>query len=105
MAWIRFFLERDPDRIYVAPWVAEVLSFADAPAAPPLYERLVKDDCEVVRHVDAVILVGGTISSGMANEAATAWAWGLPVIDWSRYATPEDVPPDMIPALPEGVML
>lgn len=100
--WIRWFHERHPEVIVVAPWVAEVLAFADSkpdaagPCAtcPGNFERVIPDDEEIVRHLDGVVMVGGRVSPGMARERDAALAAGLCVINMTHYVRPEDVEPD-----------
>lgn len=94
--WTKWFVEQDPTRIYIAPWVAEVLGFLDTEVAPEFYQRVLDDDCEVVRRLDGVVGVGfggtGGWSRGMAQERATARAVNLDVLDMTWFAEPADVP-------------
>lgn len=98
IAWIHWLTLKDPDAIYVAPWVAEVLAFARENNDPAFYERVLKDDQVVVQHLDGLLLVGGTISNGMQKELDAALEYGMPVVDWSDYATPTDVPEGWTPS-------
>lgn len=97
IAWIHWLTLNDPSRVYVAPWVAEVLAFARENAAPEFYARVLADDQDVVRHLDGVLMVGGKVSRGMALESDAARERSLPIIDWSRYSTPEEVPSGLTP--------
>ena len=97
IAWIKWLTLNDPSRVYVAPWVAEVLAFADENADPSFYARVLADDQDVVRHLDGVLLVGGAVSRGMALERDAAVERGLTIIDWTQYAAPGDVPEGVTP--------
>jgi hypothetical protein len=97
IAWIKWLTINDPSRVYVSPWVAEVLAFARENADKAFYQRVLADDCEVVRHLDGILCVGGTISTGMALELDAAIEAGKKVVDWHCYATPDDVPEGFIP--------
>lgn len=90
--WVKWLTEHDPTRVYIAPWVAEVLAFPSA--TPEVYERALQDDEEVIAHLDGIIMVGGKVSSGMKREWDRAMREHLYGVDMSRYATPEDVPAD-----------
>ncbi len=90
--WIRWLTLNHPQRIYVAPWVAEVLAFSGEDIDAAFYDRVLTDDEEVVRRLDGILLVGGTLSVGMARELDSALEAGKKVVDWHEYATPRDVP-------------
>lgn len=91
-AWIRWLTLNEPSRVYVAPWVAEVRAFAAENNLPTFYDRVLADDQDVVRHLDGILLVGGTISKGMQLELDAAVAKELLVVDWSEFAAPADLP-------------
>ena len=97
--WLRFLFHHDPDRVYVAPWIAEVEAFAETGFSenPDIVTKALADDVEVVRHCDGIILVGGRVSSGMQIERDAADGAGKKVIDWSAYRTPLDVPLELKP--------
>jgi hypothetical protein len=86
IAWIQWLTIACPERVYIAPWVAEVTAFFGQDVDQAFYDRVLADDCDVVRKLDGVLLVGGRISKGMALEAAAAEAAGKPVHDvsWAR---------------------
>lgn len=90
--WIHWLTLQHPDKVFVAPWVAEVLAFANENADPSFYARVLADDQDVVRHLDGILLVGGRVSTGMQLELDAALAAGKKVVDWSQYETPEQVP-------------
>jgi hypothetical protein len=106
IAWIHWLTLADPDRIYVAPWVAEVLAFKSdiGKLDKSFYDRVLADDQEVVRHLDGVLLVGGAISYGMSLELDAAIAAGKKVIDWHMFKVPEDVPQGLLPSDPPSVV-
>lgn len=90
--WVRWLIEADPTRVYVAPWVAEVEAWGDREVPSGFYDRVLADDCEVVRRLDGLVAVGGRWSTGMMREAECARANDIPVADWTRYELPGDVP-------------
>lgn len=98
LGWVRWLTKVDPSRVYVAPWVAEVLAFVDeGDIDPAFYDRVLGDDEDVVRHLDGVLICGGrtrpngTLQSvGMTREvAANAMAGGV-LFDLSNYETWEE---------------
>lgn len=104
IAWLRWLTQADPTRIYIAPWVGEVLAHLDLDPIPAdFYDRVLSDDEEVVRRLDGILLTGvgdedstyrrpnGFLkSSGMTREVAAAALCGGLVIDMSNYATVAD---------------
>ena len=90
--WIKWFTEHDPSRVYVAPWVAEVLAFPVA--SLEVYERALQGDEDVIAHLDGLVMVGGKVSDGMRREWVHAMKNEKYGVDMSRFATPEDVPED-----------
>jgi hypothetical protein len=92
--WVKWFVLRDPSRVYVAPWVAEVLGFANEPLEPEFYQRVLDDDCEVISALHGLVGVAGKWSCGMLQERATARARNEPVLDMTKYLEPTDVPDD-----------
>lgn len=90
--WVKWFVLKDPSRVYIAPWVAEVMGFADEQLKPEFYQRILDDDCEVVRALHGLVGVAGKWSPGMLQERATAKARNCPVLDLTNFLEPEDVP-------------
>lgn len=88
--WIKWFTLNDPTRVYIAPWVAEVLAFPDVTEA--VWQRALNDDEAVVRHLDGIIMVGGKVSRGMQREWDCAKEHHKYLTDLSQYATPSDLP-------------
>ena len=80
--WYTFLSEVWPDVALNANWMIEVEvrrheQEQDAPARVLGLRR----DAAVVRRMDAVVLVGGTISTGMRCEIEAAESAGIPIID------------------------
>lgn len=91
-AWIQALTLADSTRLYLAPWVAEVLGF-DAigePITPEFYQRVLDDDCEVVATCQGLLAVGGAWSSGMIQERAVARIVGIPILDLTKFREPSD---------------
>lgn len=102
LKWLRWLTEVDPTRIYIAPWVGEVLAHLDLDPIPAdFYDRVLSDDEEIVARLDGILLTGiGTEgpylrsngfmkSSGMTREVAAAVLSGGSVYDMRHFATAE----------------
>lgn len=84
LSWLRFLTEVDPTRVYIAPWVAEVLAHLNMTIKPEFYDRVISDDEDVVRHLDGVVVLNADpsksllkTSTGMSREVmANAFAGG-----------------------------
>lgn len=105
IGWINWLTLNDPSRVYVAPWVAEVLAFKNDPlvvqdnqATKEFYDRVLADDVEVVKRLDGILLVGGRVSEGMRRERDLGGA-GKTIQDWSYARTPADLKAEHIAAL------
>lgn len=98
VAWIKWLTNNDPSRVYIAPWVAEVLAFQGEIVDEDFYARVLADDVTVLRKLDGILLVGGHISRGMGIEVDGARD-GMTVQDWSYARTPDDLHPDHLDAL------
>jgi hypothetical protein len=99
-AWLRWLFAHDPDRAYIAPWVAEVEGWIEAGQAedPAIVEKALGDDEAVVAHCDGIIMVGGFgVTSGMARERTVNKAHGHRECDWTAYRTPTDLPEGATP--------
>lgn len=92
--WVKWFVNEDSTRIYIAPWVAEVLSFVDEELAPGFYQRVLDDDVEVVFRLDGLVGVGGKWSGGMLQERVVPYVQRRPLLDMTRFLEPTDVPAD-----------
>lgn len=92
--WVKWLTEHDPTRVYIAPWVAEVLAYPVA--SPEVYERALQGDEAVIAHLDGIIMVGDPAhrSTGIERERTKAMKTHKYVVDMRRYLTPEDVEPD-----------
>lgn len=102
LKWLRFLTDVDPTRIYIAPWVGEVMAHLDQDPIPAdFYDRVLSDDEEVVSRLDGILLTGiGTEgpylrpngfmkSSGMTREVAASVLSGGRVYDMRHFATAE----------------
>lgn len=96
--WIRWLTLNDPSRVYIAPWVAEVQAFMGDVVEPGFYDRVLRDDVTVVRKLDGILMVGGTISRGMGIER-DGMREGMTLQDWSYARTPADLKQEHIDAL------
>lgn len=87
--WLRWFFLNDPERVYIAPWVAEVEAMMELgfEERPDIVEKALADDVEVVKRCTGVVMVGGRITTGMAIERDAA----AKVRDLSKYVTPADL--------------
>lgn len=88
-AWVRWLTLHDPTRIYVAPWVAEVLAFEDD-FPPGGKAGVLGADLAVLRRFDGIILTGGRISEGMGIEDEVGRTLPQGSTDLSMYETPWD---------------
>lgn len=98
VAWIKWLTLHDPSRIYIAPWVAEVLSFEGEIVDEAFYARVLADDVTVLRKLNGILMVGGHISRGMGIER-DGMAPGQTLQDWSYARTPADLKQEHIDAL------
>ncbi len=93
LKWLRWLTEVDPSRIYIAPWVGEVLAHLDLDPIPAdFYDRVLSDDEEVVRRLDGILLVGDRMSNGMQREWAAAKIAGKKVYDMVGLVHPPPSP-------------
>lgn len=97
LQWVRWLTANEPTRVYIAPWIAEVLAHLDVPNIVPgseMWEKVLSNDEQVVDRCDGILLVGGRISVGMARERDRAMAAksGKSVTDLSQYRSPNDLP-------------
>ena len=103
LEWLRWLTQVDPSRIYIAPWVGEVLAhLALDPIPADFYDRVLSDDEEVVQRLDGILLTGVGMSgpyrrpngllksSGMTREVAAAALAGGKVFDMSMFPTAKD---------------
>lgn len=98
-AWLRYFFRRLPDTAVIAPWMGEVEAWEESGHAtdPDIMTKALDDDCEVVTRCDAIVLVGGKISTGMAMERAAALGnREVAIVDLTEWTYP---PGDDDPAI------
>jgi hypothetical protein len=108
LQWLKWLTKVDPSRIYIAPWVGEVLAHLDQDPIPAdFYDRVLSDDEEVVARLDGILLTGiGTNgpylrpngfmrSSGMTREVAASVLSGGTVYDMRHFATAEEAAADL----------
>lgn len=91
LKWLRWLTEADPSRIYIAPWVGEVLAHLDLDPIPAdFYDRVLSDDEEVVRRCDGILLTGGRMSTGMKREHSAAVQAHKNIYDLVCFGTAAD---------------
>lgn len=90
-AFVEVLTELDPTRIYIAPWVAEVLAFNDKNMTDAFYQRVLDDDCDVVCRLDGIIGTGGFWSGGMKQERQAARVTGRGIADATTFRTAEEM--------------
>lgn len=83
--WLRFLRARFPDVAIIAPWITAIDAGEDD-SDPAQRERGLLDCEATVERCDAIVLVGGRVSSGMQREAVVAKL----VHDWTGLG---DEPP------------
>lgn len=87
LAWLRFCHAALPHLDVRAPWVADVLAYADLQEAGPEREAGLARDCRDLETFDGIIIVGGEAtarSSGVARERATVERLGRRIVDWTH---------------------
>lgn len=77
--WMAWLTAADDGCAFVAPWITAVEILRDDVAEDRA--RGMRDNMVSLRRCDALVLVGGRISPGMALERAEAEVYGLTVID------------------------
>lgn len=76
--WTRWLTEVDETRVYVAPWLGQVLSYIGREVTEDAYDRFLADDALVVQRCDGLLVCGGELSAGVVVErAANAAADGV----------------------------
>lgn len=103
LKWLRWLTEVDPTRIYIAPWVGEVMAHLDQDPIPAdFYDRVLSDDEEIVARLDGILLTGIGLdgpyyrpngfmkSTGMTREVAAAALSGGSIYDMRSFATVEN---------------
>ncbi|MBA2718917.1 MAG: hypothetical protein H0U52_06720 [Chloroflexi bacterium] len=80
LRWLHYLSATDPETAYVDPWIAALMAGADDDD-PAQRARGLAHDVAMVKRCDAIVLVGGRVSSGMAIEHNAALTVGISVID------------------------
>jgi len=77
--WLQFLLTRWPRVAWIAPWIVEtyILNDQDDVDRAGSLRRC----CATLGRADAVLLVGGRVSSGMDRERSDAWRQYVEVVD------------------------
>lgn len=77
--WLRWLISVHPEIAFAVPW----LPYTDVlDETPDNRERGIRDDIAMLQRCDLVVLVGGTISTGMAMEVQIAQSIGMNFIDY-----------------------
>lgn len=76
--WLKALIDGCPNVALCVSWLPYLDVLEDSGAN---HERGLRDDCEMVRRCDAMLMVGHRVSDGMRREAAAAVAACLAVID------------------------
>ena len=77
--WLRWYEEQNPTSAVVANWITECEVWDDS--NPAHRAAGLERDIAVLKRCDAIVLVGGRVSSGMAGEVAIAEKHGLEIED------------------------
>lgn len=87
--WLRWLIDKVPNVVWMCPW----LPYLDVLDDKNLEDRTwaIQADCEIARHCDGIVLVGGRISEGMAAEVAAVQGHPVLVFDWTYLG---DEPPE-----------
>jgi hypothetical protein len=91
LRWWRW-LETLEAAVFTMPWYTNVT--ANGEGDPAKIKRGLRDDVEIVKRCDALILCGPRISSGMRIEADTAHAAGKSVFRVGHIVPGNGEPPD-----------
>lgn len=96
LRWFKHLVDQHPDWAISAPWIPYVLGLSEETDR----ERGLRDDMEMVRRCDGILLVGGKLSGGMALELQAANIAGLDVVDLLHLG---DEPPGTLARETRGV--
>lgn len=91
--WLKWLAAKEPDRTFTAPWLALLL--LDGGAAdndPERRAKALRDAEKIVARCDGIVLAGGQVSSGMAQERDAMLAVGGWVCDLTGLGSE---PPDL----------
>lgn len=103
LSWLAWLRRSDSTLIYIAPWIAGILSGDDDDDAEQRERGL--QDCEATAAICAgIVLVGGRLSAGMAREARAVRDAGGIVIDLTHLGPePPGVPVPGVIAIESGL--
>lgn len=76
--WLAFLIHAYPQYAFVAPWVAYAKIL---PETTDNRDRGIRDDLNVLRRCDGIVLVGGRMSPGMVSELEEALWKKMDVLD------------------------
>ena len=79
--WLRWMRIAYPGAATIAPWIQEIEVLGDDDADPEKREAALRRDELIASRCDAIVLVGGRLSPGMARELRAVRAVGGYVID------------------------
>lgn len=77
--WLLWLIKVRPEFAWCVPWIpyCQVLSDGD----PADRQRGIRDDLAILKRCDVIVLVGGAITKGMADEVEAAKGAELEIID------------------------
>ncbi len=93
LRWLKWCSARFPNSCVIAPWIANIMSGEDD-SDPAQRAKGLAGCSEVASRCDAILLVGGRVSIGMAMERDAALARGANVYDYTAFG---DEPPQSEP--------
>lgn len=82
LGWMRLLLDKTHWAIAI-PWYPYVASLDEA----TYRERGIADDTEILSRCDIMVACGGCWSRGMIGEEASAYRFGIPVLDLAEGIT------------------
>lgn len=102
MRWLRWLMDNEPDVAFCCPWLPylDVLNEDNAEHRA----RGLRDDVEIAKRCDGIVLCGGRLSGGMALERDAVIAAGGFVIDLTGFGD-EPVPGLWRFAMPHGLRI
>lgn len=73
-AWLPWLVRGFPAITFIAPWIAALDGGGDDDLDPAMRARGLRDCCRTIRVCSGIVLVGGRVSGGMAEETSHARA-------------------------------
>lgn len=77
--WLKWLIKVRPEFAWNVPWIPYCQVLDDE--NPADRQRGIRDDLEILSRCDAIVLVGGNITQGMAKEVEVAKTADLEIID------------------------